>query len=316
MKDIQSPALNKAVSILANTHGNAVLVRLSWKFTEGRKTNRTMASGLASQHNANESDISVTNRLLDRRFVKPIKSIRTACFNFHKTATLPYDDSGWRLLPAKRLTKYRAKMLQFEEQLAIAKNDLGNIYDEIKLDAQFRLNGAFSEALFPSKDALLNGYAMAVGYESVTVPSQFYLSDLSFEQNDQLRTDMSKEIETKLVESHKENFLRIAESMTHLLERIKSYTQPVRIMGGFINVEQEPLHFRNASVNAIHQLLTVAEDMNFSNDPAFTAMVQKFKVNLSPDLDADKLRDDESHRFKVANKLTKAVDNIMANLPC
>lgn len=291
MIDTQSPALNKAISLLANTHGNAVLVRLAWKFTEGRKTNRNMASGLASQHNANESDISVTNRLLDRRFIKPIKSIRTACFTYHKAATLPYDDSGWRLLPAKKLTEYRSKMLKFEERLITAKTQLGLMYDEIKLDAQYRLNGLFSEALFPSKDALLNGYSMSIGYESVTVPSQVYMTSLSSELNDQLRTDMSREIEAKLVESHKANYLRIAESMAHLLERIKSMPpQPVRIMGGFINVEQEPLHFRNASVNAINELLSVAEDMNFSNDPAFTAMVQNFKVNLSPDLNADKLR--------------------------
>jgi hypothetical protein len=308
--------LNRAVSILTNTAGNAVLVRLSWSFMEGRRSNKSLVTGIATQHHANESDISVTNRLLDKKFLKEIKSLRTKTLDFHKKNTLPYDDSGWRLLPARNLTKYRKFLLEAEEKLAFLKGDLDASYDAMKLDAQVRLNGLYNEALFPTREQVQDSYSMTARYEQVSIPSQLYLSTASTDLNNAMRNEMARDIEANLLESHKANFTRLAEALQHLLSRIQVPVKKVNVLGGSIAVQGEQLHFRNASVDAIKDLINAGESMNFSNDPKFSAILQRLEKKLLPDLSANTLRESAEHREKVASVLETEVSDILANLPC
>lgn len=113
------------------------------------KLDKKVTREVEESHNAKDAG-RFNKILIAKKDLEKLKSIAQAARAFHYEQTLPWTDSGGRLLPAANYFEYVNKQRVFKQEYELAVEDFIAIYPELKKDAKLRLNGMFNENDYPS----------------------------------------------------------------------------------------------------------------------------------------------------------------------
>lgn len=283
---------------LINTaNQNAVLVSNKIRFAEMKIKDKTVTAQVAGTYQANPDSVAMTKRLLDGSTLKPLRTIRSKVQKFIKEKTLPWDDNGGRLLPAKVLTEYQVFIGQATEEMNQAVKELCDQYAEKIDEAKQRLGQMFNAEDYPTTDELAEKYGIETGFEPLPNVKDFRLDGLNG-TNDKLKAEIEKTVTQKIGQAHQEIFKRLLETVRHLFDKCQ---------------ESEPI-FRDSSVRAIFTEINSAREMNFIGDEKLENLCDKLNELLSPAVvNPDALRD-ETTKSAGVKCLENAVDEILANM--
>ena len=115
----------------------AVRVSLKWFGTRKSLTTEQKAEA-AEPFNAEAKFISAGKKLLDTTHpaFKAVTAVRGKVHAYWKSMSLPYPESGIRLIRQDRIEEFATKIQEFQEELAEAVQALDRRYSELKATAR------------------------------------------------------------------------------------------------------------------------------------------------------------------------------------
>lgn len=281
-----------------------IAMRLSFSWLGVRKCltvdQRTQA---ASQFDAEQKFISATKKLLDTshpamRAVNQLKSQMTAAW---KGSSLPYPESGIRLVRRDDIELLNDRMLLLTDELAAATESLEAQYAEIKELAQDRLGHLFCDADYPA--SLENQFQVTWDFPSVEPPD--YLRRLQPELYEQECARVRQRFEAA-VELAEQAFLdELSSLVSHLTERLAGST------------DGRPKVFRDSAVENLTEFFDRFQRLSVASLPELDELVaraQRVVTGVSPGA----LRQDGQVRQQVASQLAgvqSVLDGLMVDRP-
>jgi transcriptional regulator of met regulon len=113
---------------------NAVLANLTIHKYSNEINDRSVAATVARENHASVSEDRYIKKRIPKIHMKKITTIISQITTMHRTWTSPWFDGGIRILPAKLVLKYLAKMKEFRKELDI---EVERVSEELRaIDAE------------------------------------------------------------------------------------------------------------------------------------------------------------------------------------
>ncbi len=262
-------------------------VKLAFTWLGVRKTlapeQRTTA---ARAFHADRELLSASKLILDTRnpAYRAVAAVRSEASGYWRTVTLPFPESGIRLLPQNSLGLFANTMAGYREKLQEAARDLADQYDAMKSEAQRRLGTLFNLSDYPTT---LDGmFDLEVSYPTIDPPAYLMALNPEVYQQEQARVRERFESAVELAE----------QAFAVELPRLVAH-RAVRLTG---LPDGQPKVFRDSAVENLREFFDRFRQLNIRSNPELDALVEHAQQTISG-IEPQQLRDSVRLRQMVAN---------------
>ena len=301
---LDPPATGASPDAASQIRTTMTAARLSFTWFGTRKSlSREQKEQAADSFGAEGDFLSAGKKLIDTQHpkFKAVTAVRTQTVNYWKGMSLPYPETGVRLIRQDSIDEFARRLNGFKSELEEAVVDLGEHYDELMTAARRRLGSLYSAADYP---ASLQGM-FAVDWEFPSVEPPEYLRRLNPELYEQ---------ECERVRSRFDEAVRLAEAafidefaqlVSHLCERL----------GG--GNDGRPKVFRNSAVDNLRDFFERFRSLNVGTNAELDELVtqaQQIVGGVRP----QNLRDNSGLRQQVATQLSgvqSVLDGLLVDRP-
>ena len=279
-------------------------VRLAFTWLGVRKTlapeQRTTA---ARAFHADRELLSASKLILDTKnpAYRAVAAVRSEASGYWRTVTLPFPETGIRLLPQNSLGLFATTMQTYRERLQEAARELSSQYDTIKSEAQRRLGTLFNASDYPTT---LDGlFDLEVTYPAIEPPN--YLMALHPEVYQQEQARVRERFENA-VELAEQAFATELQRLTaHLAERLTGLH------------DGQPKVFRDSAVENLREFFERFRRLNIRSSPELDALVEQAQQTITG-IEPQTLRDSNRLRAMVARdfeQIQAAVGDLLVDRP-
>lgn len=257
----------------------------------GRKTDKSITAEVEAAHGARDSG-RFSKVLVAKDLLQPIDQFASRLREYHHTMTLPWTDSGARLLPAAHFMEYSKKMREAKtEYAALVQTFVKNYPTEVQA-ARNRLGSMYDPGDYPDPLDIGQEFGIEVSITPVPTGNDFRV-DIGNEAVEEIRGQINDSIAMKQAEAVKATFDRVREVVSKMHERL---ADPKAI-------------FKDTLVTNVGDLTKVLAGLNITSDPRIDKIAKFMQEELiiPPSL----LRSRLSTRAKVAEK----AGELLAQLP-
>ena len=279
-------------------------VRLHIRWPGIRKTlDSTQKQRAADAFDADLKSLSAAKKLLDTshpRF-RDVSKLRTRAVTYWRGITLPYIESGVRLIRRDDLAGFDVQMTSIRSELVDAVALLDQSYGELIQQARQRLGDLFSPEDYPT--SLIDLFAISWDYPSTNPPD--YLRQVAPElyQAECLRVQQRFSEAVQLAEA------AFAEELTSLVNHLAE-----KLSG---EQDGKPKVFRDSAVTNLLEFFDRFQHLNINSSEQLDQLVQQARGVISG-VGPQQLRDQSSLRNQVADRLAEvssSLDNWMSDRP-
>jgi len=295
------PALNfsQAPKIaVPSISGSAMLVELSIRNWAGRKLDKSASQKVTIDNRASTGVANVNKKLLgDCAELSAVLKFAANVRNSHYAMTMPWSDTGLRLLPTSQYFKYNEQMIALKAEYFRLVEEFLSSYGWEITQAQVKLGDLFNPDEYPSAASLQSKFGF--GFTYIPLP----------EAGD-WRIDIESDAKQELAQHYQSYYRRQLEAaMADVNQR--AYDVLIRMSERLDYEDNETKKvFRDSLVTNVLEIADLMDACNLTSDPAMKGNAQTLR-DLLRGIDADDLRED--HRLRRATK--KAVDEVIATLP-
>ena len=271
---------------------DAMIVRLSISQWTARKFDKGITNQIANEY-AVGADVGRYNKvLIAKEAIQVITKAVSAARSFHYENTLPWDDGGGRMLPAKNFMAYSKEMRKFKNQYAIAVKEFLENYPTYRDEAEVKLGGMFRVEDYPGQSQIECKFGFSTDIEPVPNSGDFRV-DLQGKEADKIREQLDARLKERVAEATKDLFVRLN-----------------NVVGKFADkLADDKAIFRDTLVENVVELVNLLPMLNVANDPKLELLrkeVQKKVCAYEP----DNLRQDSDARKKAAEDARKIMDKM------
>ena len=295
------PALNFSAApkiAVPSISGSAMLVELSIRNWAGRKLDKSASQKVTIDNRASTGVANVHKKLLgDCAELSAVIKFAGNARNAHYAMTMPWSDTGMRLLPTSRYFKYNEQMIALKaEYFTLVDTFLASYNWEIT-QAQVKLGDLFNPNEYPSAASLQSKFGFGYTYIPISEAKDWRI-DIEAGAKEEL---------AQHYQSYYQNQLHAA--MADVNRRARDVAERMSERLDYGDKETKKV-FRDSLVNNVLEIVDLMDACNLTGDPVMRDNAQALRDALTG-LDADDLRED--HRLRRATK--KAVDDVIASLP-
>ena len=197
----------------------AMLVRLSISGWSGTVFDREVTNEVAARAGASDDAGRYSKRLMPKGSLADVSRWASEARKAHYLLTLPWDDSGQRLLPIKLHDKYKTRLDRSVDGHIDAKNELLKNYQDAINESKTRLGSMFRPEDYPTAAEL--GDKISMRYAFLPVPdAKHFIADLGEEDAARIREDIEKQVTGRIHAATESLYRRLAEQVTALSERL------------------------------------------------------------------------------------------------
>ncbi len=262
-------------------------VKLAFTWLGVRKTlapeQRTTA---ARAFHADRELLSASKLILDTKnpAYRVVAAVRSEASGYWRTVTLPFPESGIRLLPQNSLGLFANTMAGYREKLQEAARELSAQYDTIKQEAQRRLGTLFNASDYPQT---LDGlFDLEVSYPPIDPPA--YLMALNPEVYQQEQARVRERFESAVELAEQAFAAELQRLVAHLAERLTGLH------------DGQPKVFRDSAVENLREFFDRFRQLNIRSNPELDALVEQAHQTITG-IEPQQLRDSVRLRQMVAN---------------
>ena len=271
-------------------------VRVSVSLFGVRKTlSQEQRSQAADTFGANAKYVSAGKKLLDTGHTsfRNVTAVKNRCLQYWKGMTLPYPESGIRLLRQDQIELFDNRMQQFQVELTVAVEQLDNRFEELKAAAERRLGDLFNQADYPT--SLEGLFRIDFDFPSVEPPD--YLR--------QLNPDLYR-VECDRVVARFDEAVQLAEEAftTELSTLVKHLSE--RLSG---NSDGKPKVFRDSAISNLLDFFNRFQNLNVRSNEQLDDLVENAR-QIVQGRDPQQLRDNQLLRQTVALELSEVQDSL------
>ena len=279
-------------------------MRLSFTWFGTRKTLSPEQKAQAAESFGAEGDyLSAGKKLLNTKHpaFKAANAVKGRAVAYWKAASLPFPESGIRLIRQDDLAGVNVHMTTIRAELEEAVLELDRHFDELKSAARQRLGDLYNPADYPA--TLLGLFEMSWDFPSVEPPS--YLRQLSPELYEQ---------ECRRVQSRFDEAVQLAEQ-AFLEELVKLVDHLTERLSG--TDDGKPKVFRDSAVENLTEFFERFQRLNVRSNAELDELVERAQqviVGVRP----QELRDNATMRRQIASQLSgvqSAMDGMLVDRP-
>ena len=237
----------------------AMLVELSVSQWTARKLDRSVSDELVANKQAQDKGAARVNKhlLAGRTELEVINKFVTETRSLVYDNTLPWSDSGIRLLPSAKFMEFNAKLQQAEDKFYGLVAEFVQVYPSLITAQAMALGNMFNRNDYPHPDDIEHRFRFNVNYMPVPSSGDFRV-DIGNDAQEELRNKLAK-----LADERVEHAVR--DIKTRLLEHLKRMSD--RLTVDMVSGSAVPRKFHDSLLDGAHDLCELAGSLNIINDP-------------------------------------------------
>tara|TARA_Y100000593_G_scaffold76373_1_gene141145 strand:- start:1925 stop:2845 length:921 start_codon:yes stop_codon:yes gene_type:complete len=277
---------------------SAMLVELSISTWTGRKLDKQASRQVTTDNNAKTGIANVHKKLLgDCEELDVIQKFVGNVRNIHYSMTMPWSDTGMRLLPTAQYFNYHKTMTDFTNSHKELVTKFLNSYATSVADAQDKLGDLFKRIDYPSVDSIASKFRFGISYIPLPDVGDFRV-DIGNEQKEVLQKSYTDYYANQLQNAMNDVWTRLHKVLKNMSERLD-----------FADSDTKKI-FRDTLVSNVIDIVELLSVCNVTKDSRMESMRLKLDSALRG-VTADALRDDEFLRAETK----QAVDEAIKSLP-
>lgn len=276
---------------------SATLVELGISVWTARKLDKTASTTVTAINNAASGMANVNKKLLDCDELTALQKFAEAARTSHRNMTLPWSDSGLRMLPTSKLFDYTKAMTALEAEFNKMVDRFLNKYEWEINAVQVKLGDMFNPHEYPSLDKVRSKFDFRMNYIPLPEAGDFRV-DVGNEAEAMLKEQYAKFYEAQLTRAMNDIWSRAHEVLSRMSDRLD-----------YGSNEQKKV-FRDTLVSNVVDLIDIMDSMNVTGDPNMQLQQRKLKLAMQG-ITPEALREDAHLRLETK----RAVDAALAALP-
>lgn len=260
----------------------------------GYKLDKEASRQTAKQANAKEDAIKVSKHLIDQDVVKKISTIDAQLRNHLKKYSLPWKESGDRIMPRRMYQQFVAEHAKLKEDYFAAVDDMiENHYVEARARARFNLGEFFKDSDYPEPHQLRRKFYVTLEVDPVTEANDFRVKMSSKAETEEMKSEVEKQFNERINRAVSEVWESIDQVVSHFAETMKN----------------PEARFTVNTVNKLQELVEKIPLLNITGDEKLNAVADKIADRLTG-FTADELRNDAKTRKRAATEAQKIIDDM------
>jgi hypothetical protein len=277
---------------------SSMLVELSISTWTGRKKDKRASADVTSQNYAAAGVAAVNKKLLgDCAELSAVQKFTANLRNAHYSMTMPWSDTGLRLLPTAQYFKYNQQMTALQSEYERLVQNFLDAYDWEISQAQAKLGDLFLRDDYPTLDNLRGKFRFGLTYIPLADAGDFRI-DIANDAAEELRTHYETYYSNQLSNAMNDVWKRTYDALSRMSERLD-----------YADHEQKKV-FRDSLVDNVGEMVELLRVCNVGNDVQMTAMAANLEDTLRG-VTPEALREDEYLR----RETKRAVDEAIKALP-
>jgi hypothetical protein len=266
----------------------AMLCTLSISTWSARKHDREASEEIATRHGAQADAGRYHKILLPREAFAEINEIVGDARREHYFMTLPWDDNGYRVLPAAAYLEHTQKMRELSARFTPAVDALALQFGQLVEEASVRLGGLFRPGDYPAPDELRSKFSFETKVMPLPDAGDFRVT-LGEEEKGRIKRQITAAVEASLQVASRDLWQRLYEAVSHLADRLSTYQ---------VTEEGVEHPFRDSVVSNLVKLVDVLPKLNVTGDVELQRLSNQVRATLL--VDPKDLRKSESVRTETA----------------
>jgi hypothetical protein len=277
----------------------AMLVEVNVRQWTARKLDKSTTEEVVSNKNAqNKGAARVNKHLLAGRselevINQHVGTIRTYLYD----VTLPWSDSGLRLLTTAKFMEFNQRMQEYEDKFNQLVDDFVTAYPTLITAQAMALGDMFNRTEYPTADDIKHRFEFRVNYMPVPTSGDFRI-DVGNEAQQELQSKLQKLADERIEHAMSDIKTRLKDHLARMSDRLS-----VDTVGGELKTRM----FHNSLLDTAHELCALAKDLNITQDAELEQARVALKNAISG-IAVDDLRKDIPTRTEVK----KEVDAILS----
>lgn len=281
---------------------SAMLVSLRISSYTGRKKDKKTQAEVTTAKGANSKQAASVYKSLfaDCKELDDILNYQAGIRATHYRLTLPWSDSGPRLLPTKAMLAYQAEMGRLETELNVRVQNFLSRFDTLVAAAAFQLGALFNRDEYPSRKDVEQAFSFDVSYTPLPTAGDFRL-DIETEVQQDLIDKYEAQTKAMVEQANRASWERLYNTLSHMSDRLT-----VTVDEATGKVKKHPIY--DSMIENAQELCGLLTTLNVTNDP----MLEKARLELEDllsGISAEDFRKSEGNRAVVKQQ----VDTILSN---
>ena len=276
-----------------------LLVEFNASVWTARKLDKTTTTEIEASKNAGSKDAARVNKhlLAGRTELDVIQQAVGRARQFVYDKTLPWSDSGLRLLPTVNFMQFTERMNDFDEEISALVKSFVAIYPTLITAQAMALGDMFKRDDYPTANEILTKFSFRVNY--MPVPTS---GDIRVDVGNQAQKELNDRLQA-LTQERIDNAMN--DIKTRLLDHLKRMSD--RLTTDYVAGEAKQRRFHDTLVDGALDLCDMAKSLNVTNDVGLE-QARKELEQLLTGVTPDELRKNEAIRQDVK----KNVDSILS----
>lgn len=236
----------------------SMLVEFNASVWTARKLDRKVSDEVVASKSAGSKAAARVNKnlLAGRPELDVIQNHVTAVRNYVYDNTLPWSDSGLRLLPTIRFTAFNARMQDEENTYWDLCKSFVTVYPSLITAQAMALGDMFKREEYPAPDTIAHKFGFSVNYMPVPTAEDFRVD---------VGNDAQRELQDKLTALADE---RVSKAMDDVRLRIKSHLERMvdRLGVDVVAGDAKPRRFHDSMIEGGFELCDLVKGLNVVGD--------------------------------------------------
>ena len=277
---------------------SSMLVELSISTWTGRKKDKRASAAVTSQNYAAAGVAAVNKKLLgDCAELSAVQKFTANLRNAHYSMTMPWSDTGLRLLPTAQYFKYNQQMTALQSEYERLVQNFLDAYDWEISQAQATLGALFLRDDYPTLDNLRSKFRFGLTYIPLADAGDFRI-DIANDAAEELRAHYENYYSNQLSNAMNDVWKRTYDALSRMSERLD-----------YADHEQKKV-FRDSLVDNVSDMIDLLRVCNVGNNSQMAAMADRLEESMRG-VTPEALREDEWLRTETK----RAVDDAIKALP-
>lgn len=266
---------------------SAMLVELNISVWTGRKFDKGVSQEIDTQKQTTTRAGNYSKRLFaDEPIFDAIQKYAGNSRTYHYHATMPWSDSGLRLLTTTMFFDYQKEITGMEMEFNNLVEQFVNQYDKLVLQAQMKLGALFNPDDYPHVDTVREKFRFSVKFAPVPEVGDWRVN-VGNEAQEMLRESYAEYYQANLEQAYADVWERTHEALKRMSDKLSGDKKQI---------------FRDTLVGNVQEMIDLLDKFNITGDPKMKQAKVKMESALSG-ITPDALREDDALRHDVKSKV-------------
>lgn len=266
---------------------SAMLVELNISVWTGRKFDKGVSQEIDTQKQTTTRAGNYSKRLFaDEPIFDAIQKYAGNSRTYHYHATMPWSDSGLRLLTTTMFFDYQKEITGMEMEFNRLVEQFVNQYDKLVLQAQMKLGALFNPDDYPHVDTVRDKFRFSVKFAPVPEVGDWRVN-VGNEAQEMLKESYAEYYQANLEQAYADVWERTHEALKRMSEKLSGDKKQI---------------FRDTLVGNVQEMIDLLDKFNITGDAKMKQAKVKMESALSG-ITPDALREDDALRHDVKSKV-------------